>query len=100
MDIATLFVSQKKLRRVSQIPGLVQALLSGEEIPPVQLREDEDGSVQVDDGHHRLVAYWLSGRENLARHEYRLFLAAPFRPRFGGIADLATRMGLEKPGEC
>lgn len=90
-----MFVSQKKLRRAEQVSALIQAIQNGETLPLVRLREAEDGTVQVDDGHHRVVAYWLSGRDRLARHEYRLVLTDLPRPRFGRIADLLRRINRE-----
>jgi hypothetical protein len=94
MDITQLFVSQRKLRRPEQLPALVSAIQQGDPIPPIRLTEAEDGTVQVDDGHHRVVAYWLSGRTKLARHEFRLTLTDRPRPRFGRVADLLRRVNL------
>ena len=92
MDITELFVSQRKLRHPGQIPALVQAIRDGDYIPPIRLAEDEDGLIQVDDGHHRIVAYWLSGRTKLERYEYTLILTDRQRPRFGRVADLVQRV--------
>jgi hypothetical protein len=96
MDITVVYVSQRNLRRAEQIPGLIQAILCGDELPPIRLSEAEDGSLQIDDGHHRAAAYWLSGRRQLARHEYELTLTDRPRPRFGRIPDLLRRCGLEQ----
>lgn len=94
MDITSLFVSQRNLRRPGQLPALVRAIQNGEEIPPIRLSEADDGTVQVDDGHHRAAAYWLSGRMELEEHEYELLFTARPRPRFGRIPDLLRRSGL------
>lgn len=91
MDITTLHVSQRTLRRAAQIGVLVAAIRNGEFIPPIRVSEAEDGTLQVDDGHHRVVAYWLSGRTHLDRHEYTVFLTDRPRPRFGYIPDLLKR---------
>jgi hypothetical protein len=93
MDITTLFVSQRKLRQPEQLPALIQAIRDGDYIPPIRLSEAEDGTIQVDDGHHRIVAYWLSGRTCLKQHEY-VILTDRQRPRFGKIADLLRRANL------
>jgi hypothetical protein len=100
MDIASLFVSQRKLRRPGQVPALVRAVRDGEPIPPLRLVEAADGTVQVDDGHHRAAAYWLAGRTRLERHEYTLVQAAQPRPRFGRVADLVARQAAEGEGPC
>ena len=94
MEITRLFVSQRKLRQPEQIPALVQAIWNGDYINPIQLSEDEEGTIQVDDGHHRIVAYWLSGRTDLERHEYTLIFSDKPRARFGRVSDLLRRMNL------
>jgi hypothetical protein len=100
MDITKLFVSQRKLRHPGQIPALVEAIRNGAYISPIRLSEAEDGTVRVDDGHHRIVAYWLAGRRELERHEYTLILTDRPRPRFGRVADLLHRANLQlQPGE-
>jgi hypothetical protein len=91
MDITQLFVSQRKLRRAGQVPGLVRAIRDGEPIRPIRLSEAADGTVQVDDGHHRAVAYWLAGRSRLGRPEYTLVQTDRPRPRRGCLADLVAR---------
>jgi len=53
-----------------------------------------DGSIQVDDGHHRLTAIWLSGRTELEEDEYLLIEKEQWRPRFGQISDLMGRCGI------
>ncbi|MBN1431097.1 MAG: ParB N-terminal domain-containing protein [Anaerolineae bacterium] len=95
MDIAILYVSQRKLRQVEQIPALIEAIHNGDYIPPIRISEAEDGTLQVDDGHHRAVAYWLSGRRHLERHEYDLVLTERYRTRFGFIPDLLRQCSLE-----
>ena len=92
MDISNLFVSQRNLRRAWQLPALVESILDGDLLTPIRLSEADDETVQVEDGHHRLVAYWLAGRRRLKSHEYVLFVAD--RPRFrrGRFPDLLTRL--------
>lgn len=99
MDITQLFVSQRQLRQPGQVPALVEAILNGYPIPPIRLSEAEDGTIQVDDGHHRVVAYWRSGRTKLERHEYVLILTDRPRPRFGRVADLVQRAKLQPAPE-
>ena len=94
MDITRLFVSQRKLRRPEQIQALVQAVWDGDPIPRIRLVEAGDGMVQVDDGHHRVVAHWLAGRVRLHKYEYLLIQAEGARTRFGRVADLVGRMNL------
>lgn len=73
MRIADLWVTQYNLHRADQIPSMVKVLLSGEKLPPILLQEcEEDGEIEVVNGHHRLMAYWLSGRKKLEDGEYIL----------------------------
>lgn len=91
MDLTQLFVSQRKLRNPGQIPGLIASILNGDLLPAILLSEDDDGSIQIEDGHHRATAYLLSGRTQLRFHEYLLLPRERIRPRFGRIADLIAR---------
>ncbi len=93
MKLQKIHVTQKKLRNVSQLSGMLEAIANGETICPVILAEFDDGSIHVEDGHHRCLAYWLSGREELERYEYVLVLKEDQdRARFGKIADLHARV--------
>jgi len=67
-----MFVSQRKLRAPAQLHRLVESIQRYDPIPPVLLSEDDDGSVQIEDGHHRVTAYWLAGRHTLWPDEYTL----------------------------
>jgi hypothetical protein len=87
-----MFVSQRKLRAPEQTHTLVDSMLNGEPIEPVLLSEDDDGSIQVEDDYHRVVAYWLAGRLRLRSEEYVLILRERGRPRFGRIPDLISRV--------
>ena len=93
MQIAEIFVSQRKLGCVAQLPAMVNTLEVGGCLPRITLSRSRDGSVQVDDGHHRLTAIWLSGRTELEEDEYLLLEKEQWRPRFGRIQDLLARCG-------
>jgi hypothetical protein len=92
MELSKLFVSQRKLRAAARVPALVAYLLDQEPLPPILVSEDDDGTLQIEDGHHRATAFWLSGRTRLEPHEYLLFPRSRRRPRFGRIADLIARV--------
>jgi len=93
MQIAEIYMSQRKLRRVAQIPAMVNTLEIDGCLPRVTLSRSQDGSIQVEDGHHRLAAIWLSGRTELEEDEYLLLEKEQWRPRFGRIQDLLARCG-------
>src|SRR5436190_10731598 len=93
MQLSTLFVSQRRLRRPAQIPALIEAIQNGEPIPPIRLSEDDDGSVQVEDGHHRVTAFWLAGVRELQPQDYQLLAVSDFpRPRLGTVRDFVARL--------
>lgn len=92
MELSKLFVSQRKLRAPAQVAGLVACVRHGELLPPILLSEDDDGTVQIEDGHHRATAYLLSGRARLAAHEYLVLPRTRLRPRFGRLLDLLARV--------
>jgi len=84
MQLSTLYVSQRRLRNPDQIPALVEAIQNGWPVSPVRLSEDDDGSIQVEDGHHRITAFWIAGKHELTPQDYLLLsIADRPRPRFG-----------------
>ncbi len=91
MQINELFVSQRKLRNVNQLQSMIQSIEEGDPLPRIEIAVDQRGYCQVNDGHHRLTAYWLAGRQVLDRSEYLLFDADLKRPRFGRVCDLVLR---------
>ncbi len=99
MQISEIAMSQRKLRAVEQLAGMIRTLNEGGSFPRITLLRDEAGVIQVGDGHHRLSAIWLSGRKVLREDEYLLVEAESYRPRFGRIADLLVRCGIRLDGE-
>lgn len=91
MQIKELLVSQRTLRNVDQIQAMIDAIENEEWLPRIEIWVDEAGVRQISDGHHRLVAYWLSGRRSLHPSEYLLVYTNAARARFGGVADLILR---------
>jgi len=94
MQIAEIFVSQRKLRHEDFRDLQVNTLEAGGCLPRITLGHSRDGSIQVDDGHHRLTAIWLSGRTELEEDEYLLLEKEQWRPRFGRVPDLMARCGI------
>ena len=93
VKLENIHVTQRKLRNVDQLPLMLKAIADDDYLPPVRLAEFEDGSIHIEDGHHRCTAYWLSGREHLESHEYLLvYKDGQDRVRFGKIADLHDRV--------
>lgn len=88
MEIMRIWLSQRNLRRAGQIPAMVEAILNGDILPRITLILDEEGEVQVEDGHHRLCAYWLAGRLELEDHEYLLVTKDRWKRRCGKIDGL------------
>ena len=95
MQIEDIWVSQRKLRCPEQLAGMIEALADGGLLPPIILNRLEDDTIQVEDGHHRLSVVWLSGRCCLEPWEYLLLEKDAWRPKFGKLADLLERCGIE-----
>ena len=72
MNLDRVFVTQWRLRNLAQLPALVEAVGDGACFPPVLLAEMEDGTVFIQDGHHRCLAFVLAGRTELRWGEYIL----------------------------
>lgn len=94
MEISRIYVSQRRLRCVAQIPYMIETLEIGGCLPQITLSRSLDGSVRVEDGHHRLTAIWMTGRRELEKHEYLLLEKEQWRPTFGRITDLLERCGI------
>lgn len=92
MNIYQIWMSQRKLKRSEQLPGLIKAIKAGLPIPKIILDRAEDGEIQVQDGHHRLAAYALSGRTTLDRSEYLLLEHPQFRARFRKLDSLLNQL--------
>jgi len=85
MDITKIWLSQRNLRRAGQIPAMIETLCEGGVLPPITLARCEDGEIQVEDGHHRLTAIWLSGRTALNYDEYFVIEKEQWKPRVGRL---------------
>ena len=93
MEIRDIWLTQSKLNRAGQIPGMIKTL-EDDWLPAITLGRLEDGSIQVEDGHHRLTAIWLSGRQKLEPWEYILIESDRWRPRRGKIEILEQWLSL------
>ena len=88
IEIEGIWVSQPHLFRRQQIPGMIEAISRGQSLPEIALVRCLDGEFQMRDGHHRLLAYWLSGRRTLEGHQYRLAFGPESRRRYGKVGIL------------
>ena len=94
MQISEIMMSQRKLRAVEQLSDFISVLNNGGYLTPITLLRCQDDVIQVDDGHHRLCAIWLSGRRILEYGEYLIVESERNRPRFGLVTDLLDRCGI------
>ena len=92
MHIQNIWVSQRMLRRKDQIAEMIRTLTNGGWLPPIIISQNEDEEFQLEDGHHRLVAYWLSGRTRLEEGEFFLVQKDQWKPRVGNIELLLTEL--------
>lgn len=97
VKLQAIYVTQRKLRNVNQLTQMLKAIANEDILPQIRLAEFEDGTIHVEDGHHRCISYWLSGRKELLDHEYILIQKGlQDRVRFGKIADLWKRIETTK----
>lgn len=94
METLSILVSQRQLKRHFQVPSLVVAVKAGIYLPPIILNRRDDGLVQLEDGHHRLAAYYLAGVSSIPTEGYLLLEKDRKRPTFGNIRDLLERVKL------
>ena len=87
MELNHIFVTQRRLRNVAQLPDLSRDVGVSLRVPPVILGELDDGTIFIIDGHHRCVAYLLSGRTTLQFGEYILCQVETGRAMFGRLTD-------------
>ena len=100
MKITDLLLSQRNLKRKDQIQSMVDYLNNGGILNPITLFRTESGEIQVDDGHHRLMALWLSGRTNLFADEYFLVEKDQYKPSTGKIEMLESIMKNHNGAPC
>jgi hypothetical protein len=97
MQIGKINITHWNLRNPSQLPAMVQTIAEGGALPPVRLLELPDGTVQIQDGHHRCLAYWLSGRILLHHGEFILYpVEKSSRAARGTLAAMAAHLGLDQ----
>ena len=87
IPIGDILITQRNLKRASQISGLLFSYKEGLEVPKIKICLDEDDNFCVHDGHHRLFAIYSLGFSHLTTSEYE-FVNLPARPTFGRIKDL------------
>ena len=93
MELKCVVASHWNLRNPAQVEGMVDAILRGSLLPPVELFESTEGVIQVLDGHHRCVAYWLAGVQHLGWGEFLLLPSDEiWRPSCGTIPEMAKRL--------
>lgn len=88
IGIGSLFATQRRFNRLAQVWPMVLSLSAGDRFPLVQLHRVEDGRIIINDGHHRLLAFWLCGRQELYAGEYDLIDVDCVRPCVGLFIDL------------
>jgi len=93
MDITKIWFSQRNLHRAGQIPAMIKTLCEGGVLPQITLARCEDGEIQVEDGHHRLTAIWLSGRTDLYYDEYIIVEKDQWKSRVGKVSIVLKYFG-------
>lgn len=88
MRIENLWFLQRNLNRSYQLDGMITELQDGGYLPLIELITCEDGEIEINDGHHRVAAIWLSGRKTLRKDEYMIWEGYSSRNRKGKIQKI------------
>lgn len=73
IKISELWMTQRNLSRREQIPAMIRDLKESQNIfPSIEIFELEDGSLEINNGHHRCMALYIGGTEYLEYGEYVL----------------------------
>lgn len=92
IPIENIYITQKSLKRKHQIEGMIQSLKDGNFLPPIVLIENENGEIQVQDGHHRLMARYLFGQKFLEPQDYIFVRKEFFKPVKGKICHFGRTL--------
>lgn len=90
MEIRKLYSTQRSLKRRKQIEGLIQSILNEEYIEPILLSQNDVGTIQVENGHHQIAAYYFAGGEELKEWEYFPIQGESGRHRICRVEELFT----------
>jgi len=85
MELDRIYTTQRRLRNAGQVAEMVSTLAEGGTLPAVMIGELDDGTCFICDGHHRCLAYHLSGRKKLSWGEFLLLPGANPRSLRGRI---------------
>ena len=112
IPIKSIHTTQRTLNRPNQLPGMIEAILRGDTLPRIELSmnhavetiftdRDTESTISVEDGHHRLAAYWLAGRQYLDPDEFFLYIEYNkfYRPNTGTIDKLIEKCKKDFPAD-
>ncbi len=94
MELNRIKVGQRALGKPAQVGVMVATLREGGALPAVLLAELEDGTVFIQDGHHRCLAYVLADRTKLAWGEHLLLPVANARAMSGYLCERGVQQRL------
>ena len=92
ISLDKLMVSQWNLNRVDQIKGIIDSIKNGEYVDPINVSELGDDIFRIEDGNHRAVAYFLSGRLSLNYGEFNIVPFNASRNTVGLLKDLVAEL--------
>lgn len=90
IQLNSVYATQRTIKRPDQILGLIQELQEGGNIPLIDISEDSDGDYKIENGHHRAIAYYLLGYEELDHRHYQL-VGASKRSKVLLLKDLVIK---------
>jgi hypothetical protein len=87
--IERLLFTQRSLKRYLSLPQLMQLVDDGVPfLEPIELHRNDAGQIVINNGHHRVMAIWLSGRDDLHDNEFILLDMEQCRSPFGDVHRL------------
>lgn len=72
IDLNKLIPTQNDIRNYDSVQQMLSKLEAGETLPPIIVKELDDGKLYIHDGMHRACALWLHGVRELPESGYIL----------------------------
>lgn len=71
--IDQLWTSQRSLKRFEQVPFLVELIKTEKEFTSkIEIVQTSENLLVIKNGHHRVMAIWFCGRQELKTNEYEI----------------------------
>lgn len=86
IDIRKLWFTQEKLKRISQVDYLISIYNTVGFKTQIELTECDDGEIQIQNGHHRIMTLFKNGKYKLDPEDFIIY-DGPVKFRSGKVQD-------------